>query len=60
MERSWTAGNRIWVADMEPSERYPLYTRGNTGKVFPHVLSALGGTLMGDRNLLATARLTRF
>jgi rifampicin phosphotransferase len=42
------AGDRIWVADMEPSERYPLYTRGNTGEVFPHVLSALGGTLMGD------------
>ena len=42
------ASDRIWVADMEPSERYPLYTRGNTGEVFPHVLSALGGTLMGD------------
>jgi pyruvate,water dikinase len=33
---------------MEPSERYPLYTRGNTGEVFPNVLSALGGTLMGN------------
>ncbi len=42
------AVDRIWVADMEPSERYPLYTRGNVGEVFPHVLSALGGTLMGD------------
>ena len=41
-------GARIWVADMEPSTRYPLYTRGNTGEVFPNVLSALGGTLMGD------------
>ncbi len=39
---------RIWVADMEPSTRYALYTRGNTGEVFPNVLSALGGTLMGD------------
>ena len=39
---------KIWVADMEPSVRYPLYTRGNTGEVFPNVLSALGGTLMGD------------
>ena len=48
MERSWNAGDRIWVADMEPSERYPLYTRGNTGEVFPHVMSALGGTLMGN------------
>eukprot|EP01041_Mallomonas_annulata_P028423 gene28423-50275_t len=33
---------------MEPSTRYPLYTRGNVGEVFPNVLSALGGTLMGD------------
>ena len=40
--------SNIWVADMEPSVRYPLYTRGNTGEVFPNVLSALGGTLMGD------------
>jgi len=38
----------IWVADMTPSARYPLYTRGNVGEVFPHVLSALGGTLMGN------------
>ena len=53
MRRLWVrtetaVSDRIWVADMEPSERYPLYTRGNTGEVFPHVLSALGGTLMGD------------
>ncbi len=40
--------DRVWVADMVPSTRYPLYTRGNTGEVFPHVLSALGGTLMGN------------
>lgn len=33
---------------MEPSVRYPLYTRGNVGEVFPNVLSALGGTLMGE------------
>jgi rifampicin phosphotransferase len=42
------SGGRIWVADTEPSSRYPLYTRGNTGEVFPNVLSALGGTLIGD------------
>lgn len=40
--------DRIWVADMTPSDRYPLYTRGNVGEVFPHVMSALGGTLMGE------------
>jgi pyruvate,water dikinase len=38
----------IWVADMEPSTRYPLYTRGNTGEVFPNVITALTGTLIGD------------
>ena len=48
VEGRMAVGDRIWVADMEPSKRYPLYTRGNTGEVFPHVLSALGGTLMGD------------
>ena len=38
---------KIWVADMEPSTRFPLYTRGNTGEVFPHVVTALTGTLVG-------------
>jgi pyruvate,water dikinase len=38
---------RIRVADMEPSTRFPLYTRGNTGEVFPHVVTALTGTLIG-------------
>ncbi|MFZ1490719.1 MAG: hypothetical protein WAS51_12315, partial [Ilumatobacteraceae bacterium] len=32
---------------MEPSTRFPLYTRGNTGEVFPHVVTALTGTLVG-------------
>ena len=39
---------RIWVADTEPNERFTLYTRGNVGEVFPHVMSALTGTLIGD------------
>ena len=47
-DRGVPLDGKIWVADMEPSVRYPLYTRGNTGEVFPNVLSALGGTLMGD------------
>jgi rifampicin phosphotransferase len=38
----------IWVADDEPCARYPLFTRGNVGEVFPHVVSALTGTLIGD------------
>ncbi len=38
----------IWVADTEPNERFTLYSRGNIGEVFPHVISALTGTLTGD------------
>ena len=40
--------SRIWVADTEPSERFPLYSRGNVGEVFPHAMTALTGTLIGD------------
>ncbi len=39
--------DRIWVADDEPNERFTLYTRGNVGEVFPHVMTALTGTLIG-------------
>ena len=24
-----------WIVDDEPSPRYPIYTRGNIGEVFP-------------------------
>lgn len=37
----------IWVADTEPNERFTLYTRGNVGEVFPRVITALTGTLIG-------------
>jgi rifampicin phosphotransferase len=40
--------DRIWIADDEPNERFTLYTRGNVGEVFPHVMTALTGTLIGD------------
>jgi rifampicin phosphotransferase len=39
--------SRIWVADTEPNARFTLYTRGNVGEVFPNVLTALTGTLIG-------------
>jgi rifampicin phosphotransferase len=39
---------KIWVADTEPNERFTLYTRGNVGEVFPRVMTALTGTLIGD------------
>ncbi len=43
-----SAEARIWVADTEPNQRFTLYTRGNVGEVFPHVMTALTGTLIGD------------
>jgi pyruvate,water dikinase len=38
----------IWVADTLPNERFTMYTRGNVGEVFPHAMTALTGTLIGD------------
>lgn len=38
---------RIWVVDNEPSRRYPIYTRGNVGEVFPDTVAPLSWTLFG-------------
>ncbi len=38
---------RPWVVDDEPSRRYPIYTRGNVGEVFPTVVSPLTWSLYG-------------
>jgi pyruvate,water dikinase len=35
----------IWVVDNEPSQRYPIYTRGNVGEVFPEAVAPLSWTL---------------
>ena len=43
-----TVVGRIWVVDDEPNERFRIYTRGNVGEVFPRVITALTGTLIGD------------
>jgi phosphohistidine swiveling domain-containing protein len=37
-----------WVTDSEPNPRFRLYTRGNVGEVFPHALTPLTATLIGD------------
>jgi pyruvate,water dikinase len=37
----------IWVVDNEPSRRYPLYTRGNVGEVFPEAVAPLTWTMSG-------------
>jgi rifampicin phosphotransferase len=38
---------RIWVVDNDPSQRYPIYTRGNVGEVFPEAVAPLTWTLAG-------------
>lgn len=38
-------GEKIWVVDNEPSRRYPVYTRGNVGEVFPEAVAPLSWTL---------------
>lgn len=39
--------DKAWVVDDEPLERFPLYTRGNVGEVFPAVVSPLTWSLLG-------------
>jgi pyruvate,water dikinase len=34
-----------WVVDNPPNDRFPIYTRGNVGEVFPTVVTPLTGTL---------------
>jgi hypothetical protein len=41
-----------WVIDTEPSQRFPVYTPGDTGEVFPDVMSSLTGSLIGTRRLM--------
>jgi phosphohistidine swiveling domain-containing protein len=36
-----------WVVDNPPSRRYPLYTRGNVGEVFPDPVTPLSWTIAG-------------
>ncbi len=40
-------GDLIWVVDNEPSTRYPVYTRGNVGEVFPDAVAPLSWTMFG-------------
>ncbi len=36
-----------WVVDDRPSRRYPIYTRGNVGEVFPDPVTPLSWTIAG-------------
>ncbi len=38
---------KIWVCDDEPSERFPVFTRGNVGEVFVEAVSPLTWTALG-------------
>ena len=38
---------RIWIVDNEPSSKYPIYTRGNVGEVFPDTVAPLSWTMFG-------------
>ncbi|MEY2449605.1 MAG: rifampicin phosphotransferase [Acidimicrobiaceae bacterium] len=35
-----------WIVDSEPSTRYPIYTRGNVGEVFPDPVAPLSGDII--------------
>lgn len=37
-----------WIVEDEPTPRFPIWTRGNAGEVFPNVVSPLGGTIYAD------------
>lgn len=37
-----------WIVEDELTPRFPIWTRGNAGEVFPNVVSPLGGTLFAD------------
>lgn len=39
---------KIWIADWEPHPRFSLYSRGNAGEVFPHVITPLTSSLIED------------
>ncbi|MGI8794142.1 MAG: PEP-utilizing enzyme [Acidimicrobiales bacterium] len=43
--RELKVSDKMWVVDNEPSQRYPIYTRGNVGEVFPEAVAPLSWTL---------------
>ncbi len=48
-----------WVIDGQPSRRFPVYTRGNSGEVFPNVMSPMTGSLIGDASVDGQIRAMR-
>jgi phosphohistidine swiveling domain-containing protein len=41
----------IWICDDQPSERFPVWTRGNAGEVFVEVASPITWSLLGRKAL---------
>ncbi|MDQ1396882.1 MAG: rifampicin phosphotransferase [Acidimicrobiaceae bacterium] len=39
--------SKIWVVDNDPSQQFPIYTRGNVGEVFPEAVAPLTWTTFG-------------
>ncbi len=37
-----------WIVEDEYTPRFPIWTRGNAGEVFPNVVTPLGGTIYAD------------
>lgn len=37
-----------WIVEDEPTPKFPIWTRGNAGEVFPNVVTPLGGTIYAD------------
>ena len=37
-----------WIVEDQPTPRFPIWTRGNAGEVFPNVVTPLGGTIYAD------------
>jgi pyruvate,water dikinase len=57
MERAMQGLDKIWIVDDEPSVRFPIYTRGNAGEVFPNVVTPLTGSLFAEASVTAQTAL---
>lgn len=45
-----------WIVEDEYTPRFPIWTRGNAGEVFPNVVTPLGGTIYADAPALGHRR----
>lgn len=54
-----TTREPLWVVDDEPSRRFPIYTRGNTGEVYPNVITPLCGSIVKGPIALGQAQAFR-